>query len=519
MKASGMMAAAVGNGIRFGVNAKLQLAFGAVAILTVVAALMAMFTFNGTGRGVERVAGHEMPVVTDALRLSAVSADISASAARFVSARTPYEQAVIGTEIGEKNLQLGALMERLRAARGASPAFAEVEAVSQRLAANLKQLQDTISERSLLRAQLETRLDAVRQVHARLSTRLTPIVDDSYFDVVMTAESMSKGGERAGKGVVADQIAALRSALEIAAQTHLATSLISEAAGTKDPAAVVPVQERFRAAARLLAKATADLGDAEVKKNAAQLIAFGEGTDSLFALRARELAASARADQAIMGNVAIERELDRAVSALVGETETAMKNGAAELIHNLVFNSNMLLIVALVSIVAGGMSVSYVQRRLIGRLTAIRDAMQRLSSGTTDLAVPAVADKDELGEMGRSLEVFRAGEIERRGYAARRDAEQVAQRDRAAAIEAMIGAFRAAVTAVIAAVTDNISRMEATARTLSGIAGEADNQVRSASSASEITSANVRGVAGATEELGASIGQISQQATQANGVV
>ena len=170
---------AVGDRVRFGVNAKLQLAFGAVAILTVVAAMVAMLTFNGTGRGVERVAGYEMPVVVDALRLSAVSGVISASAARFVSARTPYEQAVISTEIGERNLQLSALMERLRAARGSTPAFAEVEAVSQRLAGNLKQLQDTITARSVLRAQLDTQLDAVHQAHARLGSRLTPIVDDA----------------------------------------------------------------------------------------------------------------------------------------------------------------------------------------------------------------------------------------------------------------------------------------------------------------------------------------------------
>ena len=66
----------------------------------------------------------------------------------------------------------------------------------------------------------------------------------------------------------------------------------------------------------------------------------------------------------------------------------------------------------------------YVQRRLVRRLTSVGDAMRRLSSGETDLAVPAAADRDEIGEMARSLEVFRAGEIERRQMAERREAEQ-----------------------------------------------------------------------------------------------
>jgi methyl-accepting chemotaxis protein len=120
-------------------------------------------------------------------------------------------------------------------------------------------------------------------------------------------------------------------------------------------------------------------------------------------------------------------------------------------------------------------------------------AMQRLSDGDVALDLPAVVDRDELGDMARSLEVFRRRELERRGFAARQDAEQVAQRERTAAIEQMIAEFRAKVTSVIVAVTDNLSRMETTARALSGIADEADNQARAVSSASETASSNARG--------------------------
>jgi len=643
---------------RFGVNAKLQFAFGTVAVLTVIAAAVAIVSFSATERGVERVAGHEVPVMTDALRLSATSGEISAAAARFVSTKTAADQALIASAIAEKNRQLTTIMQRLRAGRGSSPAFAAVETVSQRLGANLKDLESAIAERSRLTARLESQLDAVHKAHARISEKLVPIVDDSYFDVVTTAEDVGKSGDKivralvndglnvlqamvevgaetnlvtglltasaltsspailalleerftasarraqkqlaklppdpkfaplkaqaaalvaladfkAGtsgaegdtarlqkvfrahetltgllvtlvddlnfdlvlqsqeavkrssklvKGLVATQITELRNALEIAAQTHLVTSLMSEAATAREAATLVPMQERFKTAVDLLAKATAGLANDEVKKAVADLVAFGQGGDNLFALRVRELAASSRADRTVGENVAIQRDLDEAVAVLVGEAEASMKQGAAQLVRNLDFNSNLLLAVAVMSVLAaGGISVLYVRRRLVQRLTSIGNAMQRLSSGETDLvAVPAIADRDEIGEMARSLEVFRAGEIERRGYAARREAEQAAQRERAGTIERMIGEFRAAVTAVIAAVTDNISRMETTARTLSSIAGEADSQARAASNSSETTSSNVRGVAGATEELGTSIGQISEQAAQANAVV
>jgi methyl-accepting chemotaxis protein len=121
--------------------------------------------------------------------------------------------------------------------------------------------------------------------------------------------------------------------------------------------------------------------------------------------------------------------------------------------------------------------------------------------------------------MARSLEVFRASEIERRGLAEQQTAEQSAQRARALAIESMIEDFRGNVTQVFQAVSQNVARMEETAHTLSSIAARAGQEACSASSASEQTSTNVRTVASATEELGSSIRELSQQATQAKGIV
>ena len=358
------------------------------------------------------------------------------------------------------------------------------------------------------------------RAHEQLTNLLITLIDDLNFDVVMQSEEAVKRTSKMVKDLVALQITGLRSALEVVAQTHLVTSLLSEAVVANDAASLVPLQDRFKASTDLLAKAAKNLINEDIKQAIDELTIYGEGDNSLFALRSRELAAIARADRTIDENVTIQRSLDRAVAVLVGDAEQSMQSGSVKLVEDLGRNRMLLLIVAAVSVlVAGAIGVFYVQRRLVRRLTSVGDAMRRLSSGETDLAVPAAADRDEIGEMARSLEVFRTGEIDRRRMAQRQEAEQTAQRERAAGIEQMIGDFRATVTNVIAAVTDNVSRMETTARTLSSIAAEADNQTRAASASSEQTSSNVRSVAGATEELGASILEISDQAAQANGVV
>jgi methyl-accepting chemotaxis protein len=267
-------------GIRFGVNAKLQIAFGVVAVMTVIAAAVAIASFSSTERGFSRVAGHQVPVMTDALRLSAISEEISAAAARFVSARTSAEQRSIAEGIAGKSQKLAAIMERLRGADQNGAAFAKVEAVSRRLATNLQALEVAISERSRLRAALEVDLDAVHKVHARISEKLTPIVDDSYFDVMTTAEDVGKSADKTIKSLVNDGLQLMQAIVEIGAETNLVTGLLTAGALTSSPSILVMLEDRFSASARRAQKTLAKLPGGErfatLKGEVAALVALAD---------------------------------------------------------------------------------------------------------------------------------------------------------------------------------------------------------------------------------------------------
>jgi methyl-accepting chemotaxis protein len=520
-------------GAKLGIKAKLQIAFGVVAAMTLVAAAVAILSFSSAERGVKYVAGREVPLMTDAMRLSVVSGGIYTAAARLVSAKGSAEQKAISTLIDQKRRDLTTVMERIRKREGDSFAFAKVQSGSQHLDANLMALAQVMSERSELAGRLNAQVDAVHKMHTRISEQLAPIVDDSYFDVMMAADEVGwkndrtieneaaiKRSDPSLKSLVARQISQLRHALEVSAQIHLITSLISEGSGAGEAAALVPLQDRFKAASHALEKAVAALANEQLKNTIDELLRYGQDEAGVFVLRGRLLDALARAESTIGDNVAIQGELDKAVSALVEEAEASVEQSAMELVDDLDRNRTLLLVVALASILAaGGIGVFYVQPQLVRRLTSIGDAMRRLSAGDIDYQSIATGDHDEIGEMARSLEVFRAGEIERRAFAERERAEQIVQGQRAVAIEQMIAEFRANVTAVIATVTQNVAHMEATAHTLSSIAGGADQEARAASASSEATSSNVRTVAFATDELGSSICEISEQAVQAKDIV
>jgi methyl-accepting chemotaxis protein len=474
---------------RFGISAKLQVAFGVVAGLTVLAAAVAFLSFETVEAGLQDVTGRQVPVTVDALRLSAISREISATAARFISARTVADQKIALAAIDEKRIAVTALLDRMKKTNGDSAALSHFVTLSQRLDANLGALQEAITERTDLRSKIEGLLDDTHRVHAEIIEGLRALADRNE-------------------------------ALEIASRTHLLASLISEGSIVKEPASFKPIQDRLKAAIESLNQGAALLPNGPLKDATVQIVRYGLGADSVFAKRARELFTTTRVDATVDENVVILRDLDTSVSSLVREAEVGMETGATALSASLNHARTLLLIVAMAGLIAaGGIGVFYVQRHLVRRLTAISRAMRKLSSGDVNLHVPALTDSDEIGEMARALDVFRGSEIERRSYAALQRASQQKEHEHAVAIERIIHDFRGTITGVIRTVSDNVSRMEATARTLSAVAREADEQARAASVSSETTSTNVQTVAGAADQLGGSIREINAQAAEAHSVV
>jgi methyl-accepting chemotaxis protein len=477
-----------GKRARFGISTKLQIAFGTVASLTMIAAATAMLSFSAVEDVLREFTGRQVPVMTDSLRLSVISGDISAAAVRFINAKSADEQESMLALIARKRGDLNLIILRIRKTNGESTEFKELVSRSERMERNIADLEEAIADRANLHAQLATLLEALRGVYKEVTEKLSALGRQSK-------------------------------ALEVSDNAHRVVGLIDEGALARTAAELQPIQERFDAAVDALNTSAEALGSSEVKKYTDQLAHFGKGPTSVFTRREKDLAVAARIDTIIDENSAIQRDLDSAAAALVTVAERDMEGGIARLFDNIDHNRMLLLLVVMASIIAAGIAVNHVQRRLVQRLLAIEGAMRLLSSGHVKFNVPSVGERDEIGQMARALEVFRASEIERRALTERERAEQVQQRERAAKIDHVIAEFRATVTSAIRTVTDNVSGLEETARHLSTIALEADEQAHAVSESSAQTSSNMRMMAGASDQLDSSIREINQKAVQAHGVV
>jgi methyl-accepting chemotaxis protein len=139
-------------------------------------------------------------------------------------------------------------------------------------------------------------------------------------------------------------------------------------------------------------------------------------------------------------------------------------------------------------------------------------AMLRLAEGDLNIVVPMVNRKDELGQMGRVINVFKDNAIEKiRLEQGQEEQKRRADEDRRVALRGLADSFESQVGTVVDAVTSAASQMQSSSRQMASTATETSTQATSVASAAEQASGNVQTVAAATEELAVSINEIASQ--------
>jgi methyl-accepting chemotaxis protein len=166
-----------------------------------------------------------------------------------------------------------------------------------------------------------------------------------------------------------------------------------------------------------------------------------------------------------------------------------------------------------------GLSVLMVHVRVARPLHRLAATMGSLARSETVGAIPAAGRRDEIGDMARSVVVFRDNAKAREALEADAREAEAARARRHARREQLIADFDARIDAVLDTVRTGSSEMEQTARKLAVVSTNATTQAGAVRGAALDASDNVRAVAAASEELSASIADISDRVGKANGVV
>jgi len=145
-------------------------------------------------------------------------------------------------------------------------------------------------------------------------------------------------------------------------------------------------------------------------------------------------------------------------------------------------------------------------------IALLKAVMEAFANNNLTADVPGIERGDELGEMARTVEVFKTNGLEvERMRADQQVQEKRSAEQRKADMIKLANDFEGAVGSIIETVSAASSQLESSARTLSSTAERSQQQTTMVAAASEEASTNVQSVASATEELSSSVNEISRQ--------
>ena len=155
--------------------------------------------------------------------------------------------------------------------------------------------------------------------------------------------------------------------------------------------------------------------------------------------------------------------------------------------------------------------VVMIARSISQPVNRLRESMQVLAQGNTDIIVPYTDWPHETGAMAKAVDVFRQNMRRADELAAAQRAEQDAKIRRQNAIEGFVVDFEQRVGQSLERLSFASSDMRSTSESMSGIARKTSEQAKVGAVAAEAASANVQTVASATEELSSSVSEIGRQ--------
>jgi methyl-accepting chemotaxis protein len=171
------------------------------------------------------------------------------------------------------------------------------------------------------------------------------------------------------------------------------------------------------------------------------------------------------------------------------------------------------LLILSLGIGVAGLSVAF--RKIAGPMDRISKAMLQVADGNLAEDVPYRGRRDEVGRLADALVVFKDGMIARQKLegAQRQDQQQARQRQQT--VETSIASFGESVGRTLDALAAAAVQMRATSSEMSGLAADTEQRASVIAVATGQATSGVQSAAAASEELSASIVEISRQVGQA----
>jgi methyl-accepting chemotaxis protein len=158
-------------------------------------------------------------------------------------------------------------------------------------------------------------------------------------------------------------------------------------------------------------------------------------------------------------------------------------------------------------------------RRVTGPLTSVTASLTAIANGKNDVEIDCHDRADEIGEIARTVAVFKSNSQERQRMREQQAAATAAAAEqRKTELRSFVDEFQASVGGIINRVRNSANDFERVARQLTETARTTAALSGQSADASEAASEHVRAAASASDELSNSISEIARRVQESNGI-
>jgi adenylate cyclase len=413
-------AAVSGRRVGLGLKGRLQLAFGAITLLVVIATGVGLYAFFQVGKSLQRITEEALPPALAASELSIRAEFIVGVGPALLAANNADEINRLSASVAGELTNVTMLLDELRRAYLEKGVLDPIGAAISNLGANLALLQTTTLEKVGAETRREALVEATFAAHREFDEIWEPRFADMRSKVLrlqraLVSSNESQQDRRADLNSLDQTILALLPLEQIRRDFSATFETALRAATTNDPRELAEFKNQAQRSIRSIDGLVSDIDpdlSTELFRPIARLRANVRGETNIFGLRQTEIETTAKSKQLIAENTALSVHLHNSVQQLVTSSREDIDTAALVANSAQQFNTNVLLSVSALSVISSFLIVwLYVGRSIVARLTQLSGAMQGIAAGRRDIPVPA-AGSDEVAAMGRAVEVFRRNAIE-----------------------------------------------------------------------------------------------------------
>jgi adenylate cyclase len=417
---SGEQAAVSEDKIGLGLKGRLQLAFGAITLLVVIATGVGLYAFFQVGKSLQRITQEALPPALAASELSTRAEFIVAVGPTLLASSNVDEINRLSASVSTELLNVTKILHELRHADLDKAVLDAIGEAISNLGSNLALLQATTLEKVSAETRREALVEATFAAHREFDALWEPRFADMRGKVLRLQRALVSPSEpqqdrRAELNSLDQAILALLPLEQIRRDFSMTFEIALRASTTGDPRELTEFKNQAQRSIRSIDGLVSDIDpdlSTELFRPIARLRANIRGETNIFGLRQTELETTATSKQLIAENTALSAHLHNSVEQLVTGSREDIDTAALVANRAQQFNRNVLLSVSALAVMSSFLIVwLYVGRNIVARLTQLSGAMLAIAARRREIPVPATGS-DEVAAMGRAVEVFRQNAIE-----------------------------------------------------------------------------------------------------------